>query len=248
MHDTTIGRPARHVERRGRHRRLCLVIDDDAVCRSAAQRQLRTLGFDAILAASSREAMDLIDQRKPSTVLIDNCLPDGDGYSLARRIRHLERAIVDRRSAWPLVLVALSAHAGKLHLGRCLAAGMDQVLSKPVSLPALASALGVASTDARAPGNLHISRSGPLAQNAVLSELYWSSCRADLEVLKKAVDARDWSLVRARAHRIRGASQVVGMHSVAGLAFVLERLDDAEMSHSGIRALRWLGRLVAHGG
>ena len=237
MYSLCFHRSPRSTERRSQGRSLCLVVDDDAVCRTVVQAQLRTLGLDAIAAACAREAMVQIRRRRPSTVLIDSCLPDSDGYGLAQRIRRHE--IQSRRGGppAPLVLVALSARHDDLHVRRCIASGMDDVLAKPASLPALATALGLPLLPQAAVGGQGADR---------LQELYRASCLRDLAALRLALRDEDWARARKYAHRIRGASQVVGAHALAGIAAMLERVDGDREAESGARrrALQWMQQLL----
>lgn len=254
MYSFCFGRPIRPVERRSQHRPLCLVVDDDAVGRAVAQSQLRMLGLDAIGAASGHEALVLIARRSPSMVLLDHGLPDTDGYSLARRIRRQERGGWRRPRRQPLVLVALSAQTGRAHLRRCLAVGIDCVLSKPVSLPALAAALGLRfQMVARQPvGAAGAGGAATVAAPVSIGELYRSTCLRDLATLKSALLAGDHAVMRTCAHRIRGASQVVGAHAIAGIAAVLERADGARVAgrstQAQAQALLWLEHLLSSPG
>lgn len=232
MYSLSFRRPLAPVERRGQHRQRCLIVDDDAVCRAHLQAQLRLLGLDTLAAGTLKDALALIARYSPAMVLIDNGLPDGDGCELARRIRARPRL-------GPILLVGVSALAGKAHRLRCLRAGMDQVLSKPASLPALASALGLDIPQA--------AQSSPAGFSASLRELYRVSCLSDLAALKQAVWRRDRERTRAYAHRIRGASQLMGDHAVAGIAAVLERVHADRLTdvQAQANALRWLGRMLS---
>ena len=230
MYSLCFKRPSRSVERRAQQRQRCLVVDDDAFCRALLQTQLRMLGLDTLAAGTLRDALALFARHRPSMVLIDNRLPDGDGYGLARRIRASPQYGMT-------LLVGISALAGKVHRKRCLRAGMDCVLSKPASLPELASALGLdikQAESAESPGN-----------SPALRVLYRDSCLRDLAALKQAIRRHDRERARAYAHRIRGASQMIGDHAVAGIAAVLERVhaDRRADMEAQENAVRWLDRM-----
>lgn len=220
------------VERRQQQRQRCLIVDDDAVCRAHLQAQMQVLGLDTLAAGTLKEAFALFVRYRPAIVLIDNCLPDGDGCVLARRIRASPQH-------GATLLVTVSALAGNAHRLRCLRAGMDQVLSKPASLPSLASALRLDIP----PG----AQSSPVGFSASLRKLYRDSCMSDLAALKQAVWRRDRERIRAYAHRIRGASQLMGDQTVAGIAAVLERVHADRLTdmQAQANALRWLGRVLS---
>jgi CheY-like chemotaxis protein len=234
MYSLRFRRTPRFLEKRSERRALCLVVDDDAVCRTVVQSQLRTLGLDAIGAATADEAMSQIRRRGPSSALIDRCLQQGDGYGLARRIRHYERGRAAGAAAAPLVLVALSGYHDGRHVGRCLAAGMNAVLAKPAALPDLAACLGL-----RMMPPVPAPWIGPIPG---IQELYRACCLRDLRALRIAVREQDWVKMRSHAHRIRGASQVVGADAVAGMAAMLERIDGDREADVRARdeALRWM--------
>lgn len=234
MYSLCFRRPLRPVERRAEQRPCCLVVDDDAVCRTQLQRQLRALGLDTLGAGTLHEALSLIARYRPAMVVTDHHLPDGDGCALARRIRASPQSGSVR-------LVGVSALAGSTHRQRCLRAGIDQVLGKPASLPELASALGL---DAGAAHSATCST--PTGFSTSLRELYQDSCLRDLAALQQAVRRHDRERARAYAHRIRGASQLMGNHAVAGIAAVLERVHADRRTDvlAQAHAVRMLGQLL----
>lgn len=246
MYSLCFRRPSKSAERRLQQRTHCLVVDDDPVCRAMLVAQLRTLGLDARAAATPREALHLMRTHRPSIVLIDICLSDGanDGYRLARHIRRQDRKRKHRQlpaaGVPPLLLVALSARAGHEHRQRCLLAGMDQTLEKPAALPTLARALGLQPSP---------SSHEPLAAvSVVLHALYRDACLRDLASLKQAVRRQDRERALACAHRIRGASQVVGAYAVAGIAAVFERAGNDQQVDTALqaRALGWLDWILCN--
>jgi HPt (histidine-containing phosphotransfer) domain-containing protein len=123
--------------------------------------------------------------------------------------------------------------------------GIDRVLVKPVSLPSLASALGLGTGD---PALLFRSAPGVLPATNI-EALYRVTCRRDLAALSLAVRAQDWRLASQLAHRIRGASQILGANAIAGIASVLERMDGDRAANADLHALalRWLSRLLDPG-
>ncbi|MFZ5426386.1 MAG: two-component regulator propeller domain-containing protein [Thermodesulfobacteriota bacterium] len=102
-----------------------LVVDDNALNRELTVELLRMAEVDAKAASDGHEALDMIDAGEFDVVLLDVQMPVMDGYELARAIRN-------RQSGGELVLLALTAHAMSGDKERCLAAGMDGYLTKPV--------------------------------------------------------------------------------------------------------------------
>ncbi len=107
------------------HGGLVLVADDNAVGRALASKVLQRLGYDVLLAADGYEALRQIDEHDFDAILMDCQMPGMTGYEVAEEIRRREKVSGSNR------IVAMTAHALGDERERCLAAGMDDYLSKP---------------------------------------------------------------------------------------------------------------------
>jgi two-component system, sensor histidine kinase and response regulator len=117
---------------------VVLVAEDHPTNQQVVLRQLRRLGFQAELAEDGVEALGAW-RRGAFRLLITDChMPRMDGYELARSIRRAEAAAGDGRR---LPIVAMTANALSGEMERCVAAGMDDYLAKPVTLTQLAATL-----------------------------------------------------------------------------------------------------------
>ena len=112
-----------------------LVVEDNAVNQFVAQRMLKNLGYDIDIANNGRDALEILQTRSYDLIFMDCQMPEMDGYETTRLIRHMEAG---KRS---VPIIAMTANAMKGDAEKCLEAGMDAYLSKPVSLDALRSAL-----------------------------------------------------------------------------------------------------------
>ncbi|KVD37292.1 hybrid sensor histidine kinase/response regulator [Burkholderia sp. ABCPW 11] len=112
-----------------------LVVDDDPTSRTSLAAALETMGAQVSTARSGHDALDAVERQQPSVVLSDLAMPDGDGYWLLDRIRHLPNG------GGHLPVVAVTAHAGKADRRRVMAAGFDAYLCKPVDMSTLASVI-----------------------------------------------------------------------------------------------------------
>ena len=114
-----------------------LVAEDDAINRTLAARFLEKLGHVAIQAENGRRAVDILRQERVDCVLMDVQMPVLDGIAATRIIR----SDPDLGDKARVPIVALTAHAMLGDRERCLEAGMDGYLSKPLDLEDLRTAL-----------------------------------------------------------------------------------------------------------
>ncbi|APB34528.1 sensory box histidine kinase/response regulator [Gloeomargarita lithophora Alchichica-D10] len=106
-----------------------LLAEDNPVNQKVALKQLESLGFSADVAANGQEALEMILRFAYDLVLMDCQMPVLDGFDATRRLHTLHQE--GRLNQRPVV-VALTANAMKEDRDKCLAAGMDDYLSKPV--------------------------------------------------------------------------------------------------------------------
>ncbi len=112
-----------------------LLAEDHPINQQVIVEQLAALGYHADCAPNGQEALDLLAQKSYDLVLMDCQMPVLDGYETAQKLREREKG--DRHT----FVIALTAHAMPGEREKCLAAGMDDYLSKPVDLDALAVVL-----------------------------------------------------------------------------------------------------------
>jgi len=114
-----------------------LIAEDNSINQRVTLAQLRKLGFDAETAANGLEAMEAVDRNHHHIVLMDCEMPEMDGYEATRRIRLREK----EKPNHPCRIIAMTANALVGEREKCLAAGMNDYLSKPVCLKELKSVL-----------------------------------------------------------------------------------------------------------
>lgn len=112
-----------------------LLVEDNVVNQKVTLNQLKSLGYTADVAANGQEALHMLDRITYDLVFMDCQMPVLDGYSTTQAIRRLEGS--DRR----IVIVALTANALREDRVRCIHAGMDDYLSKPILKDKLATKL-----------------------------------------------------------------------------------------------------------
>ncbi|HLG96992.1 MAG TPA: ATP-binding protein [Bryobacteraceae bacterium] len=117
------------------HNRRVLLAEDNEVNQRIAVRLLEKLGLHADVAHTGREAVDAASKKQYGLILMDCQMPEMDGFEAAAVIRNRERN--NRRTP----ICALTANAIEGDRERCLAAGMDDYLPKPISLEKLREAV-----------------------------------------------------------------------------------------------------------
>jgi len=110
-----------------------LVVEDNPVNRRLTERLLERMGCPATVVENGRAAVDAVCGRPFDVVLMDIHLPGMDGIEATRLIR--------RRAAYQPAILALTADARAEEARRCLEAGMDEFLTKPLRPEALREAL-----------------------------------------------------------------------------------------------------------
>ncbi len=102
-----------------------LLVEDNMVNQQVAREILEQMGLEVVIAANGREAVDAVKTDDYDLVLMDIQMPEMDGYEATRRIR----ALANRQT---LPIVAMTAHAMSGERDRCLAAGMNEHVPKPI--------------------------------------------------------------------------------------------------------------------
>jgi signal transduction histidine kinase/CheY-like chemotaxis protein len=204
-----------------------LLVEDNIVNQKVTLNQLKHLGYIADVAANGKEALDMIAQIPYNLVLMDCQMPILDGYGATRKIRQ-------HQFQHPPIIIALTANAMLEDRERCLAAGMDDYLSKPISKEQLKEKLHYwrerleQQTVERRMNisinweQLHqISDGNPDFERELL-EIFVEDTQNQLDAAKIAFDNGDIEQLSRFAHHIKGSSANVGLCGIQETATMLE--------------------------
>ena len=199
-----------------------LVAEDDLVNRTLTTRILKRAGHEVETVGTGSEALAAIAGRKFDVVLMDVEMPEMGGLEATRRIREIER-----QSSGHLPIIALTAHAMRGDKERCLAAGMDGYVSKPIRRSRLLSAIAATLPDRDGQSRQPELSPAPIPESderAGLMEMFLESSRRELSEIRGALRENRHESVRKLAHGMAGAAATVEQRLVMKLARQLESM------------------------
>jgi PAS domain S-box-containing protein len=210
--------PRHYNTRRHQRRQLrVLVAEDNSVNQMLAKRVFEKLGHEVTVVGNGRQAVSAVQAEKFDLVVMDIQMPDLDGLEATAAIRKWEE---NEHSHVPIV--ALTAHAMKGDRERCLAAGMDGYLSKPIRIAEVQAALDQLLSGAMKPiagAAIEESRGdGVIDQAALLdgvngdrrllrelARLFISDCPKRIDDIRTAVKHGDADGLGRAAHALKGS-------------------------------------------
>ena len=241
-------------------RRRILVVEDNPINQTVAKKQLENLGYRADVAANGFEALEAIGKMPYDLVLMDCQMPEMDGYEATAAIRAQEKsrdAKTDEcalnspaNSCARLPVIAMTAHAIDGERERCLAAGMDDYISKPVNKKALGETIErwmdatqrqpvfertaeLQSTEnnlpliAESPVDRRTLEDLTLGDPEMLREIigiYLEQTELQLIEMRRALDESDAAALYLVAHKAVGGSATCGMRAVVPAFRELEQM------------------------
>jgi len=220
-----------------------LLAEDNQVNQQVAQLQLKKLGYKADIVSDGRQAVEAA-QKHYDVILMDCQMPDMDGYEATREIR--QREGTSRHT----FIVALTANALGGDREKCIAAGMDDYLTKPLRVEELKRALDSAPADivGQAAGlpNAGTTAGGPFALQSddapvdmerlmdvasgdddtmrQLVAMYLEQTPPKMAALEAAIQAGDAKGVKQHSHSVAGTSASCGMTAVVSPMRALEKM------------------------
>ncbi|MCD6384669.1 PAS domain S-box protein [Candidatus Sumerlaeota bacterium] len=219
-----------------------LIAEDNPTNQLVALRILGKLGYYADAVANGSEVLRALAKIPYDLVLMDVQMPVMDGFEATRRIRDPESDVLNHN----IPIIAMTAHALKGDREKCLEAGMDDYVSKPVNPKELAEAiermLGKVKPSSRSqPSGSAETGKKVFDREALLQrvdgdeellkeilEVFLKDTPARIKSLKDAVSTKDAESIQRDAHSLKGSAGSVGAVALQELAAELERLGKAK--------------------
>ncbi|NWJ97612.1 MAG: response regulator [Chloroflexi bacterium] len=224
-----------------------LLVEDNPVNQKLAAWQLQSLGYLVEMAANGQEALNLLTERDYNLILMDCQMPLLDGFETSRQIRQRE---AHQNQHTPIVAMTASAMLGDRE--KCLEAGMDDYLAKPVAMEQLqriierwlpnTSGTNIPQTNTKAvPSNktslpldvldhtvlVKLQQfQDPTRSNLVkeLIDLFLADSPDSLKIVRQAIMQQNYQQLAQVAHRLKGASANLGAKAFEALCLELEKL------------------------
>jgi len=202
-----------------------LLAEDNIVNQRVAVGLLTRRGHSVTVANNGREALEMVARERFDLVLMDVQMPEIGGLEATAVIRAREAT-----EGGHTRIIAMTAHAMTGDRDRCIAAGMDGYLSKPVNPKLLFDVVEEGSGGNKARSvvfdrtTLVERLDGDKALLADVVRLFLEECPVRLAAIRSAIDQRDPERGRCAAHALKGAAATVGATAVFEAAQTLERL------------------------
>jgi CheY-like chemotaxis protein len=231
-----------------------LVVEDNAINQKVAVKMLERLGCHPDVAGDGREAVDAVAAIPYDVVLMDCQMPEMDGYTATAEIRQSEG------KAKHTCVIAMTANALQGDRDRCIAAGMDDYVSKPVTQPELLAVIRrtvphLVAADAAGSNNgsgdgealdidqkvledlrlLAGSEDPEFFENVV--KLFLEETTQRIVTIEEKILARDMNALKASAHRMKGSCKQLGVTRMAGTCAALEESAGRDPSSAELNAL-----------
>jgi signal transduction histidine kinase/CheY-like chemotaxis protein/HPt (histidine-containing phosphotransfer) domain-containing protein len=223
-----------------------LVVEDNPVNQAVAEGMLARRGHSVAIANNGREAVQAVFDREYAAVFMDCQMPGMDGYEATKEIRR-------REGDGPRVpIIAMTAHSMKGDRERCLAAGMDDYVSKPLRAEALEAVLaqwvqapneeGPIDLDALEQLRSELAGLGAGKSADPIIRQFLDTMAERVEAIADVAQGGDAEQIEREAHGLKGASATLG---AVRLARVCAELEEAGHKADLARALTLVDELVA---
>ena len=208
-----------------------LVAEDTPFNQTFILRLLEKNGFHPTLVENGQQAVERFDPDKFDVILMDVQMPEMDGFEATREIRKLEK-----QSGGHIPVIAMTAYATEGDRERCLAAGMDDYVSKPISASKLFKAIEVLIAPEKSASPMDEPEGDSLNKDGLIKsfkndqsllkelvEIFINDYPQMLNTLRKSLETTDAKTFSRTAHSLKGMLRNFQAEAAADTAFDLEK-------------------------
>lgn len=218
-----------------------LLAEDNKINQAVVKRALEKLGYAITIASTGVEALALLRVQSFDAILMDIQMPQMDGLAVTAEIRQMERG-----TAKHIPILAITAHALQGDRERCLAAGMDGYVSKPIDVRTLQFAIEEALRSHH--GESRPEEGGPRVAGAPARKSFWERSQMleklggdeqllgevigiflngapqHLSLLRQSADEQNAVQMEKTAHSLRGELEYLGLTEISRRIRALEEM------------------------
>ena len=217
-------------------RHLTIILAEDSlVGQKLVVGILKKFGHTLHVANNGKEVLGLMESHRPDLILMDVQMPELDGFEATATIRAKESRLGSH-----IPIIAMTAHAIKGDRERCLEAGMDAYVSKPIHARRLFAAIEEVTGVAHIPRGVHDQEvpveevvdwteahravQGDADLLKIVVEAFLEECPLLMTSIRQAIDLQDSATLRTSSHSIKGSARYFGAKRVFDRAYDIEKM------------------------
>jgi len=245
----------RHSIRESRRRLRILLAEDNPVNQKVAARMLERMGHTVSIAENGTEVLSAVEKQNFDLILMDIQMPEVDGFDATRSIRERETSTGEH-----IPIVAMTAHAMKGDKEKCIQAGMDGYVAKPINVQQLFESIESLFHDRQAaeePSEVPAAAGEPLDTTKILERiggdrellrelagLFVGDCPRMLSDIQDAVRDGNADALQKAAHALKGSVGNFTAEAAVQVAFRLEMMGRNQDMTDAAQALKELEREI----
>ena len=223
----------RHSLRESRHNLHILIAEDNPVNQKLARCILEKRGHTVMIVNNGKEAITALEEEQFNLVLMDIQMPEMNGYDATAFIRQKEK-----KTGGHIPIIAMTAYAMKGDLERCLEAGMDAYISKPIQPEKVFEIIEhFVNNSEEAKFNRKIKKytHEVFDRDAALAivdndteflrdiiDIFFENIPKQMAEIKKAIDVKDTIMIGMQAHSLKSASESICANSIKDIVYKME--------------------------
>jgi CheY-like chemotaxis protein len=201
-----------------------LAAEDDQIARLVLKKMLDEAGYQSHFVADGREAIDALKLMDYDLVLMDCYMPRMDGFAATQLIRNAKAGGINPE----IPIIAMTGLSGEVNRRRCLDAGMDEHIAKPIAVGELVAT--IERCLGRNADRTSVAQSGPSAREPasdddfldILINRFLDEIPEVIEGLQRAQERGDLPELERIGHRLRGASDILEVSALSSRSKALE--------------------------